>query len=174
MAAPSRLAVLHLSAYPACMPVLGLSHMYLRTPLGVLRFSATEEGLTGIAFVSRMGRQQPSALLRAAVEQMREYFAGKRTAFTVPLVQAGTAFQRGVWKAIAMVPYGETASYAAVARAVGKPRAVRAAGSATGVNPLPIVVPCHRIVSSASRDAGHYACGRWRKEWLLRHEAGRA
>lgn len=80
--------------------------------------------------------------------QLREYFAGQRRVFDLEVAMAGTAFQCAVWSALRTIPYGETISYAELARRLGKPRAVRAVGSANGANPLPIVVPCHRVIGS--------------------------
>jgi methylated-DNA-[protein]-cysteine S-methyltransferase len=84
----------------------------------------------------------------AATLQLREYFAGRRRMFDLELAMPGTAFQCAVWAALRTIPYGETISYAELARRLGKPRAVRAVGSANGANPLPIVVPCHRVIGS--------------------------
>ena len=106
---------------------------------------------------------------RAAV-QLREYFAGARTAFDLPLAPEGTPFQREVWSAIREVPFGATISYAELARRCGRPSAVRAVGAATGRNPMTIVVPCHRILGSAGALTG-YAGGLDRKRFLLALEA---
>jgi methylated-DNA-[protein]-cysteine S-methyltransferase len=109
-------------------------------------------------------------LFRTAVLQLREYFAGLRKAFDLPLAPEGTAFQRGVWSAIGNVPFGETISYAELALRCGRPLAVRAAGAATGRNPLTVVVPCHRIMGSGGALTG-YAGGLDRKRALLELEA---
>jgi methylated-DNA-[protein]-cysteine S-methyltransferase len=110
-------------------------------------------------------------LFRNAVAQLGEYFAGRRENFAIPLEPAGTAFQRTVWREIARVPYGETISYAALAMRCGRPSAVRAAGAATGRNPITVVIPCHRIVGSGGALTG-YAGGLDRKRALLAIEAG--
>src|ERR1700688_3149557 len=81
------------------------------------------------------------------MRQLREYFAGKRTEFSLPLAPEGTAFQRSVWRQLQAIPYGETISYGELARRVGNPKASRAVGSANGANPLPIVIPCHRVIA---------------------------
>lgn len=109
-------------------------------------------------------------LFRTAAAQLREYFAGARTAFDLPLAPEGTAFQREVWSAIAAVPFGATITYRELARRSGRPSAVRAAGAATGRNPLTIVVPCHRIVGSGGALTG-YAGGLERKRVLLELES---
>jgi len=112
-------------------------------------------------------------LLREAVSQVREYFAGTRTVFDLPLAPDGTAFQRDVWSAISTVPFGATISYTELARRCARPSAVRAAGAATGRNPLTIVVPCHRIMGSGGALTG-YAGGLDRKRALLALEARHA
>lgn len=109
-------------------------------------------------------------LFRDAIAQLGEYFAGKREHFRIPLEPAGTAFQRAVWREIARVPYGTTISYSELARRCGRPSAVRAAGAATGRNPITVIVPCHRIVGSGGALTG-YAGGLVRKRVLLAIEA---
>jgi methylated-DNA-[protein]-cysteine S-methyltransferase len=89
-----------------------------------------------------------AAPLAPAVRQLREYFAGHRRAFDLALAPAGTAFQKRVWQALTAIPWGETISYGELARRIGNPRAARAVGLATGANPLPIVVPCHRVIGA--------------------------
>ena len=112
-------------------------------------------------------------VFRDAIAQLREYFAGTRTAFDLPLAPTGTPFQRDVWTAISAVPFGATISYGELARRCGRPSAVRAAGAATGRNPLTIVVPCHRIMGSGGALTG-YAGGLDRKRALLELEARHA
>lgn len=109
-------------------------------------------------------------VLREALRQLREYFAGARTRFDLPLDPPGTDFQRKVWRAIAAVPAGATISYAELARRCGKPAAIRAVGAATGRNPVTVIVPCHRIVGSDGSLTG-YAGGLDRKRKLLDLEA---
>jgi methylated-DNA-[protein]-cysteine S-methyltransferase len=107
-----------------------------------------------------------SAVLRAARSQLDQYFAGSRKVFELPLAPNGTSFQRAVWNAIAQVPWGETLTYADLASRAGHPGSARAAGAATGRNPLSIIVPCHRIVGSDGSLTG-YAGGLDRKRKLL-------
>ncbi len=104
------------------------------------------------------------------VAQLREYFAGERQRFELPLAGSGTEFQRRVWEALRRVPYGRTASYGEIARAIDRPSAARAVGGASRRNPLMIVVPCHRIVGADGALTG-YGGGLHRKEWLLKREA---
>jgi methylated-DNA-[protein]-cysteine S-methyltransferase len=110
-------------------------------------------------------------VLEEAARQLREYFAGTRTAFTVPIDLVGTPFQRQAWFGLADIPYGETVSYAEQARRLGRPRAVRAVGAANGRNPVPIVLPCHRVVGSDGSLTG-FGGGLHVKQALLDHEAG--
>jgi methylated-DNA-[protein]-cysteine S-methyltransferase len=113
-----------------------------------------------------------SAVMAAAVRQLGEYFAGERTEFDLPMVGGvdGTEFDRAVWHAIAAIPYGETRSYGAIARAVGDPSAAQAVGTACNRNPLPIIVPCHRVIGADGKLVG-FGGGLSRKRWLLQLEA---
>lgn len=111
----------------------------------------------------------PRALVEATREQLAEYFAGRRRKFDLPLDLAGTAFQRRAWLALLEIPYGETRTYAEQARRLGLTHSARAVGSANARNPMPIVVPCHRLVGSTGKLTG-YAGGLDRKERLLRLE----
>lgn len=92
--------------------------------------------------------------LRDAVDQLRDYFAGERTAFELPLAPRGTEFQQSVWRALLAIPYGETTTYSAIACKIGKPSAVRAVGAANGANPIPIVIPCHRVIGASGSLTG--------------------
>ena len=105
-------------------------------------------------------------LLLEAADQLRAYFAGELREFELPLAPRGTEFQRRVWTAVSAVPYGETATYAEIAAAVGRPTACRAVGAANGRNPLPVIVPCHRIIGAAGALTG-YGGGLDRKRSLL-------
>ena len=134
------------------------------SPHGGMLIAASENGITGVYFerqkywpARRDGWQHaPSNVhLRKAKKQLAEYFAGKRREFTFPLDLRGTDFQRACWRALLAIPYGETRSYADVARAVGKPNAFRAVGMANNRNPLAIVVPCHRVIASDGTLCGY-------------------
>ena len=151
------------------------------TPLGPLFATAGGHGIAAIHFVG--GRHAPAiahdwvedrddAALAACEAQLRQYLEGSRRAFDLPLAPSGTDFQRRVWREIAAIGFGETITYAELARRCGAPRAVRAAAAATGRNPLSIVVPCHRIVGASGSLTG-YAGGLERKARLLALE-GRA
>lgn len=144
---------------------------HLACPLGQLRLTATDRGLRTVGFVEDGEREADDhPVLRQAADELLEYFAGKRTHFTVPLDPAGTEFQQAVWRQLVTIPCGSTVSYAKIARAVGKPRGSQAVGKANGCNPLAIVVPCHRVVGVSGKLTG-YAGGIERKSWLLRHES---
>ena len=144
------------------------------SPLGVLRIFATEMGICSLLFddgaPGRIGDSTERAdhHERVAGQQLREYFAGTRRTFDVPLDLTGTDFQRAAWAALCTIPFGETRTYAEEARIIGRPKAVRAAGSANGRNPVPIIVPCHRVV--ASNGLGGFSSGIDRKVTLLEHE----
>ena len=124
----------------------------LDTPLGRLQIEATENGLCGIWFPSRAGNPVPSSgknkVMTVAKQELSAYFAGDLTAFSVPLDWQGTRFQESVWQALLAVPYGETVTYGDIARAIGRPRSSRPVGGAVGKNPIPIIVPCHRVIGS--------------------------
>jgi methylated-DNA-[protein]-cysteine S-methyltransferase len=102
--------------------------------------------------------------------QLQQYFRGERRAFDLPLAPRGTEFQQLVWSALQRIPYGETRSYSDIAREIGRPAAVRAVGAANGANPIPVVIPCHRVVGSNGSLTG-FGGGIETKRWLLAHES---
>ena len=124
----------------------------LPTPVGVLSLEADETGLTAIHFPGRSPDEPKSSntsdLLAEAARELQAYFEGRLTAFSVPLNWRGTPFQKTVWRALMDIPYGETVSYGDIARAIGRPKSARPVGGAVGRNPLPIIVPCHRVIGS--------------------------
>jgi methylated-DNA-[protein]-cysteine S-methyltransferase len=122
-----------------------------------------------IPMVSGLARNQPARVLLArAAAQIREYLLGRRQQFDLPLDLHGTAFQRKVWSELARIPYGKTLSYSQLARRIGKPKAVRAVGTAVGKNPICLVIPCHRVV--AVNGLGGFSGGLARKQQLLKLE----
>jgi methylated-DNA-[protein]-cysteine S-methyltransferase len=132
----------------------------LNSPLGDVLVAWSERGLERIGigehverYVDMHWRLDPGPDCEA-VRQLRSYFRGERTKFDLPLVLDGTAFQCDVWRALPRIPFGETASYGEIGRWVGKPRASRAVGMACGRNPLPIVIPCHRVIGADGRLVG--------------------
>jgi methylated-DNA-[protein]-cysteine S-methyltransferase len=113
--------------------------------------------------------QQDDSAFRAVREQLAAYFEGNLREFELPMEMPGTPFQRRVWEGLCAIPYGETVSYAELARRIGHAGASRAVGSANGRNPISIVVPCHRVIA-ADGTLGGYGGGLERKDWLLQHE----
>ena len=159
------------------------SYVAMKSPVGTLTLVATKVGLSELWFdkpaatdVRRaIGRPSPkNPVLVDSARQLREYFAGKRTRFEIPLDLAGTDFQRRAWLALLEIPFGETRTYADHASRIGRPRAVRAVGAANGRNPIAIVVPCHRLVGADGSLTG-FGGGLRAKAWLLALEReGRA
>jgi methylated-DNA-[protein]-cysteine S-methyltransferase len=145
----------------------------LMTPLGALQLEATEAGLTAIRFPSRTAEPlkttKTTSVLDHAIEELTAYFKSELTRFSVPLVWAGTPFQESVWVALTHIPYGETVSYSEVANAIGRPQSARPVGGAVGRNPLPIMVPCHRVMGSNGALTG-FTGGLEFKVSLLTHE----
>jgi methylated-DNA-[protein]-cysteine S-methyltransferase len=149
------------------------------SPLGTLLLAATANGLCGLYFEQHkyfIGprdwlRDPEHPVLRRAAQQLDEYFAGRRTAFDIPLDLPGTPFQCAVWDALQTLPFASTTTYQQIARHIAKPNAVRAAGTAIGRNPVSIIVPCHRVLGASGSLSG-YAGGLERKRFLLGLEAG--
>jgi methylated-DNA-[protein]-cysteine S-methyltransferase len=151
-----------------------LAYDEYRGPQGTMLITATPKGLAGVYFKGQKyfptqrqwQRDTRHPKLRQAKRELAQYFAGKRRRFTVALDPQGTEFQRSVWKQIARVGFGETLTYGELARRAGHPGSARAAGAATGRNPLGIIVPCHRIMGVNGSLTG-YAGGLRRKRALL-------
>lgn len=142
------------------------------TPIGPLVLAGDHEALRIIRF---HGEQDESwivdrAPFRTAIEQLKAYFAGKLTDFDLSLAPAGTPFQRNVWRALQTIPYGETTTYGAIAKQIGNPTAIRAVGAANGANPIPIIIPCHRVIGSNGKLTG-FGGGLPTKERLLKLES---
>jgi methylated-DNA-[protein]-cysteine S-methyltransferase len=149
---------------------------HIDTPIGPLLLVSDGAGLVelglphgGKAATPPMDGEQSQSKLHAARRQLDEYFAGTRRQFDLALHPTGTPFQLEVWGALLAIPYGETVSYADIARRIRRPRAVRAVGAANGANPLAIIVPCHRVIGSHGDLVG-YGGGLPAKRWLLAHE----
>jgi methylated-DNA-[protein]-cysteine S-methyltransferase len=154
------------------------SYTHLDSPVGRLLLAGDPQGLTLVRFPGERGAVRPSAdwrrddgVFSAAIDQLEEYFAGERREFSLPLRPVGTPFQKIVWSALRSIPYGATVSYGELARRIGRPSASRAVGAANGANPLPIIVPCHRIIG-ADRSLTGFGGGLETKRFLLAHEAG--
>jgi len=142
-----------------------------------LRLVASATGIRAIEFdprpVSECQRNDRNPLLMEAARQLRAYFAGQLREFQLPLDVQGTEFQERVWSQVAAIPYGETRSYLQISTAIGSPRAVRAVGAANGANPVPIVVPCHRVIGAKGKLVG-YGGGLAMKRRLLELEGAMA
>jgi len=152
-------------------------YCYLDTPIGELLLAGEEGALSMIGFPKGSMRREPEAdwifsekPLAEACDQLGEYFAGSRRDFDLPLKLNGTEFQVSVLEALQDIPYGQTTSYGEIAKRIGRPKAVRAVGAANGRNPIPIVVPCHRVIGSTG-DLTGFGGGLDTKEALLRLEA---
>ena len=152
------------------------AHTVLDSPVGPLTAVSSDGGLAGLYLDGQRHRPASERLgprddrvLPALGEQLSGYWAGTLTAFDLPLAAAGTPFQQLVWSALQDVPYGSTCTYAELAAAIGRPRAVRAVGAANGRNPVCLVVPCHRVVGAGGALTG-YSGGLERKRFLLGHE----
>lgn len=152
-------------------------YCYLDTPIGELLLAGEEGALSMIGFPKGSMRREPKAdwifnekPLAIACTQLSEYFAGRRKAFDLSLKLNGTEFQVSVLEALQDIPYGQTTSYGEIAKRIGRPKAVRAVGAANGRNPIPIVIPCHRVIGSTG-DLTGFGGGLDTKEALLRLEA---
>jgi methylated-DNA-[protein]-cysteine S-methyltransferase len=152
-------------------------YCYLDTPIGELLLAGDDDGLCLVSFPEGAMRRDPEPdwiynekPFTAARQQLTEYFAGERRTFDLLLKLSGTEFQMSVLQALQEIPYGETTSYADIAERVGRPKAVRAVGAANGRNPIPIIVPCHRVIGSHG-DLTGFGGGLDTKEALLRLEA---
>jgi methylated-DNA-[protein]-cysteine S-methyltransferase len=151
-----------------------LTTMTIRSPLGALRLYAESDELVGVDLPGRdasAGVEQRTGVLVRTAEQLAEYFAGERQEFDLPLAPRGTGFQTLVWRTLLRIPYGETWSYGELARAIRRPAASRAVGAANGRNPIPIIMPCHRVIGSNGSLTG-YGGGLPIKRWLIDHERG--
>lgn len=150
-------------------------YQVLTTPCGLLRLVRDERGLARVDFMDEgnatmpEGWQEDKQALAPFAEQFDAYFAGELQAFCLPLSLTGTPFQQQVWHSLTTIPYAETISYGEQALRLGKAKAVRAVGAANGRNPLPIVLPCHRVIGKNGQLTG-YAGGMARKRWLLDFE----
>lgn len=150
-----------------------ISYALVESPIGPLSLAADESGLRQINFAKNglpakpdsEWRENPSAF-RETIRQLRAYFAGELEQFDLPLAPEGTSFQQKVWDELCRIPYGETISYGELARRIGNPNAGRAVGLANGSNPIPIVIPCHRVIGANGKLTG-YGGGLAIKETLL-------
>ncbi len=149
-----------------------VSQVTVSSPVGPLRLESSDEALVGIRFLGDAPLPPPEDvgrtpdLLAETARQLDEYFAGRRTTFDLPLAPRGTSFQQLVWTTLREIPFGQTTSYGDLARRIGRPSAVRAVGAANGQNPIPIVIPCHRVIGRTGRLVG-FGGGLQAKRYLL-------
>jgi methylated-DNA-[protein]-cysteine S-methyltransferase len=169
------------AAMSAATPMSTIYYDYLPSPIGKLLLAMDGQGLRHIHFETGRERLEPgddwepgAGALHETRAQLKAYFAGKLTAFDLPLAPHGTEFQQRVWLELLRIPFGETTNYGDIARRLGDAHATRAVGAANGANPLPIVVPCHRVIGAArGKKAGSltgFGGGLPVKRWLLDHE----
>ncbi|NVO09402.1 MAG: methylated-DNA--[protein]-cysteine S-methyltransferase [Bacteroidales bacterium] len=145
---------------------------YLSSPIGLLEIAGDGQFITSIQFLNDAEPKQidkPNDLIQDCIKQLDEYFGGNRKVFDLPLKPTGTDFQYKVWDRISEVPFGMTSSYGLISKLLGNFKLTRAVGLANGANPIPIIIPCHRIIGSDGSLTG-YAGGLDKKKWLLNHE----
>jgi len=149
------------------------------SPVGELKLVASDKGLAAILWENDNPKRVPfpgmeedpqHPVLVQVAKELTEYFAGQRSRFSVPLDFAGTEFQKAVWQALLGIPYGETRTYAGIAKEIGRPSAVRAVGAANGRNPISIIAPCHRVIGTNGKLTG-FAGGMETKAFLLKLES---
>ncbi|MBN2010581.1 methylated-DNA--[protein]-cysteine S-methyltransferase [candidate division KSB1 bacterium] len=149
----------------------GVLHITYNSPVGGLEIAASADGVKWIRFIesaiASMAIEHP--VIKMCMEQLDLYFNHQLREFTVPLDMQGTPFQKSVWEQVVTIPFGKTASYQDIALKIGNGGSVRAVGNANRVNPVPILIPCHRVIGADGKLTG-YAGGLWRKQWLLEHE----
>ncbi len=149
-------------------------YTYYESPVGLLKIGGTDHCITELSFVDNPdqvihGEPGVSDIIHQCTEELIEFFNCKRTAFDLPVMQEGTAFQQKVWGELLNIPFGKTISYMDLAKRLGDAKVIRAAASTNGKNKIAIIVPCHRVIGSDKSLVG-YSGGLWRKKWLLQHE----
>jgi len=150
-----------------------MQEVIIDSPIDRLKLSSNGEALLKVSFtddpVTNVSDLEKNKILKQAIRQLNEYFNGKRTAFKLPLSPTGTEFQQKVWRILRDIPFGQTTTYGIISKKLGDSNAVRAVGTANGQNPIPIIIPCHRVLGSGQKMTG-YSGGIDRKRWLLKHE----
>ena len=147
-----------------------ISIAYINSPVGTIRLMGMENALMGLEFVEEQKEDQVEPeKLSLAVQQLDEYFLGNPSTFHLPIHPVGTHFQQNVWDKLQLIPFGKTVCYEDIARSLGDVKVIRAAATANGRNPLPIIIPCHRVIAKDGT-LGGYSGGLWRKKWLLDFE----
>lgn len=145
--------------------------MVYKSPIGMLSIDLSNDFVTRVIFMENEQNVQNhlNALEKNVRKQLDDYFLGKIKQFSLPLLTKGTLFQKAAWHALTLIPYGQTRCYSEQAAMFGKPKAARAVGHANNKNPLPILIPCHRVIGKNGELVG-YGGGLWKKQWLLAHE----
>lgn len=152
-----------------------MDEAFYKSPIGILKISANATGICSVEFLKNTEKldicstETENRHLKSAIREFDLYFSGSLKSFKTSLAATGTPFQKSVWNELAKLSSGSTTHYGAIAEQIGNPRASRAVGLANNRNPLPIFVPCHRVVGKNGSLVG-YAGDLWRKEWLLKHE----
>lgn len=146
-----------------------LSKLTIKTPIGLLEITATDEAIVGVRPANHGKNVEANGLAQKCKTELEEYFAGKRKNFDLPLAGEGTDFQKQVWEQLQRIPYGKTRTYGEIAKMMGKPKASRAIGMANHNNPILILVPCHRVIGADGSLTG-YAAGIEAKKYLLEFE----
>ncbi len=145
-------------------------NQFINTNIGWLEIRASDYAVTAILFdADSANTENGNAITQQCYLELKEYFAGKRDRFTVPVDPQGTEFQRQVWQALQAIGFGETCSYGDIANQLNNPKAVRAVGAANGKNPIPVIIPCHRVIGASGKLTG-YAGGLDKKKRLLNLE----
>lgn len=144
---------------------------YYKSPIGLIQIKSINQKICSVLFVEKETEalMLDSALNKECIKQLKEYFAGTRLQFDLPIFQIGTDFQQKVWNEVYKIPYGDTSSYALLSHKIGDIKSIRAVGTTNGKNKIAIIVPCHRVIGSDGSLTG-YAWGLDKKEWLLKHE----
>lgn len=158
-------------------PVPERSALHLNTPCGAMQLQASARGLFALRFAHEFDEVRTAqagapgwSWLQQGAQELEEYFAGQRQTFSTPLDLHGTPFQQEVWRRVAAIPFGAHAAYGVIAEEIGRPKAARAVGAANGDNPLPLFIPCHRVLGANGALTG-FRGGLPNKRWLLTHEA---
>lgn len=138
----------------------------MNSPIGPIHLAVADGALKSLSYSAQPSNTEADR----AEQQLQEYFSGNRVNFELKVLPEGTLFQKQVWEEMQKIPFGETATYADIAKRVGRPEAWRAVANACGKNPIVIVIPCHRVVGSYGK-LGGYSGGLDKKQWLLQHEA---
>lgn len=144
---------------------------YFYSPIGLIQIKSINQKICSVLFVEK--ETEPftieTPLNKECIKQLKEYFAGTRLHFELPIFQIGTDFQQKVWNEVFKIPYGDTCTYSLLAHKIGDIKSIRAVGTTNGKNKIAIIVPCHRVIGSDGSLTG-YAWGLDKKEWLLKHE----